>query len=137
MKKLILFTLLIACIACSNNQKKLIISNISKEFDVSDKPDTLGDGRLMFTVREKEWWKGDFVGQPYKIEPRIKAIIDKTLHATPTKTKEHQFTVFGHYLYNYYEWDTPDLTVTVQNNFEKSYKTDETELRSRIWIYEK
>lgn len=122
---------------CKKNSFDSLIYNLSKEFNIYD-TDTTGTGQILFSISERDRWNDNFIPEPYKASRRIKAIIDKTLNSVPTKREEMKFSAFDRCLYDYYEWDTPNVEVKVENDFKSDYSDpSKTVLRSRMWVYGK
>jgi hypothetical protein len=114
-----------------------LIYNLSREFYVSFR-DTLGTGEFLFEIHEKDHFRNDFSPNPFYSAPRIKDIIDKTLNTIPIEINEHKFTVLEHYLYDSYKYDTPSISIKLQNVFENDIHDNSIiNLDSRIWIREK
>lgn len=115
----------------------LLLHNMAKLYDIG-KADTLGDGTIFynFSAQKFDIEKGFIYDNPYKTEPKIKGVIDKTLGILPKVEKIEKFSEFSRNLYNYYEWETLDFILKMENIFDTSYDKQDY-LNIKIWITEK
>ena len=110
---------------------------LAKYYDI-DKPDTLGDGTLFYSIDAKRY-SDDYqivYDNPYKAETKIKGILDKSLGILPQKEKKDEFSEWCMCIQSSYEWENLELVVKMQNDYLKTTE-NQIYLNSRIWITEK
>jgi hypothetical protein len=114
-----------------------ILYNLCKLYDIGI-ADTLGDGSIFYNFDASKYESGiGFIyDNPFKIEPKIKGVIDKTLKMLPKKENINEYDKWFSCYYRSYEWETLDFILTMKNSFKTSYN-DEQYLDIKIWIVEK
>ena len=107
------------------------------------KADTLDNGKIFYNyIPSKYQSKKDnssfelIYESPHKIEPKIKGVFDKSLGVLPKNETLNKYSTLCNCLINYYEWETLDLIIQMENSFENSYN-DKDFLNVKIWITEK
>ena len=121
--------------ACDTSQQKLhkdigdvIIANVESNYGSFIRADTLGDGTLFYSIT----LKGD---ELLKNEKEIIGFIDKTLEKVPDKIVEGKMGHGADYTYNSYDWNTPQIKLSVQSSFYFNEKQDSVYLR--FWMNKK
>ena len=64
----------------------------------------------------------------------IKGTINKVLNCLPYETKEHVFSSYTAGFYDHYEWETPQVKITMEHSFMSKYRFDNN---IRIWVLKK
>lgn len=97
----------------------------------------LNDGRLFIMFNPYKYENNSIVYyKPNQIEPQIKGCVDKALKILPKKEVLNEYSEWEHNIYNYYEWETIEFKLTMQNDF--IYDKDGKDyLKVRIFITEK
>ena len=120
----------------SNKAYDDILYNLAKMYNLGE-IDTLGNGSKFINFNAEKFIDNEFVyDNPFQVEPKIKGAVDKTLGMLPKKEEIDKLSTLGSKRYNYYEWETLDFIMKMENSFETSYK-DKPYLKVRIWIVEK
>lgn len=112
-----------------------LLTNLAKQFDFG-KPDTSGDGALFISFTPQKYINNEFTfDDPYKTEPKIKGIFDKTIGALPKREELHKYSPWEKAIFNVYEWETLDYKVTMENYFRN--RNDKSSLYVKIWLIDK
>ena len=105
-----------------------------------NEPDTINFNTLLFSFDARRYnGKKFIIDDPFALEPIIKGRMDKLLKTLPKEEKKDQVG-FGGGVYNYYEWETTDWFIVMQNSFKNSYLTEnegQTMLESKLWVTNK
>lgn len=111
----------VACQTQSMDSK--VVSAITNKCGVVFERGTTGIGEIVYTAKfpEKDY---------YTITANAKNTIDKTLNILPAVLKENQLSPVGTGAYNHYEWETPEIKVTMET------ETGENSA-IRLWITNK
>jgi hypothetical protein len=113
-----------------------ILFNLAEICDFGEIDDIRSGIFLSFSPSKYDDLTGFTYINPYDIEPKIKGAVDRAIGTLPKREKLMSFSQWQRCLYNYYEWETLDLIVKMENYFDNNYK-DESYLRVKVWITEK
>lgn len=112
-----------------------ILYNLAKLYDIGN-PDTLGNGALFFSFTPQKIINNEFISEnPYKIEPKIKGIVDKTVGELPKREKLNEYSQWQNAIFNLYEWETLEYKITMENYFKN--EKDDSKLYVKIWLIDK
>jgi len=115
-----------------------VLYNLFRLVDLG-KEESRGDHGIVYISNIYKEDIKEFVNtEPILIEPKIKGCVDKTLKILPKKETIQEFSVFERRMFNYYEWETLEFIIKMENYFYfKDQYNDKEYLKVKIWITEK
>lgn len=127
MKK-ILFLFFIATLLIYCSEKLNSDNSIKKLKSICDigQSEVLNDGSIHYSF-----------GTEFSNEIKIKGCFDKGLGILPQKIREHKKSALGDHILNFYEYETLEEKVIVENHFITASETDSIYIECRIWITKK
>lgn len=133
----LIIILIFLAFACTNNKSvedkaphvaDKIFQKIIKSYGDVSLYDTLGDGSILYrkTIRGKGMMAA---------EKSIIGIVDKTLNKVADESKKSQ--IGSGYTYNSYEYNTPEIELTIQSSFFYEDTRQNDSVYIRFWVFKK
>lgn len=121
----------------NNEPYDFLLFHLAELYDIG-RTEILGDSTVFINFNAMNVSPNfEFIyDNPVIANRKIKGIIDRSLKTLPKKEDIEKFSRWCNCITNYYEWETLELIIKMQNNFENNSR-NENYLNSRIWISKK